>query len=124
MERTISFLVRIMSVGGGGQDGCSPTRLGRNLFHSCKLSERTLGNSVRNFTENVQPPNFDVILRPFRECARNSLKMNSVFHEVKSLAPLYFSVGARALRLEKKQKSFISSQYSKEEISLPPDIRQ
>ena len=49
------FLVYI-SVGGGRQGELKPPKLGRNPFHSGKLSERTTGNSHRKCTDSLQPP--------------------------------------------------------------------
>jgi len=45
----LSYITR-MSVGVGGQGGCSSLLLGRNPFHSVKFPERTMGNSGRRFT--------------------------------------------------------------------------
>ena len=58
--------------GGGGAGGrLKLPNLGRNLFHSGKLSERTIGNSSRKFTERLQsPPKFDVLLRPWLSYCR------------------------------------------------------
>ena len=39
---------------GGGAGGLKPSpKLGRNPFHSSKISERTIENSGRKFTEGL-----------------------------------------------------------------------
>ena len=58
---SISFVVRFLfyniciSVGGRGAGGLQPPSWEKNPFHSGILSERTIGNSGRKFTERLQP---------------------------------------------------------------------
>jgi len=68
---SVTLSSQALKAGEGAGGRLKLPNLGRNLFHSGKLSERTIGNSSRKFTERLQsPPKFDVLLRPWLNYCR------------------------------------------------------